>query len=81
MLGNDEYSLNIVKPINYIDTFSKGLSIKDVRSQEEGLSSAGNFWTRGWGRKGVLQMRMSALYGEKTSNFSKFLVCPHKQGG
>jgi len=25
-------------------------------------------------------MRMSALFGAKTSDFSKFLICPHGQG-
>jgi len=26
-------------------------------------------------------MRMSALFGAKTPGFSKFMVCPHGQGG
>jgi len=26
-------------------------------------------------------MQTSALFGEKTSEFSKFMVCPHEQGG
>jgi len=26
-------------------------------------------------------MRMSALFGAKNSDFSKFMVCPHGQGG
>jgi len=26
-------------------------------------------------------MRMSELFGAKTSDFSKFIVCPHVQGG
>jgi len=26
-------------------------------------------------------MWTSALFGPKTSNFSKFMVCPHGQGG
>jgi len=29
----------------------------------------------------VIQMRTSALLVTKTSDFSKFLVCPHGQGG
>jgi len=26
-------------------------------------------------------MRKSALFGAKTSDFSKFILCPHGQGG
>jgi len=33
------------------------------------------------GRAGVLKMQTSALFGAKTSDFSKFMVCPHGQGG
>jgi len=29
----------------------------------------------------VLQMRTSALFGAKTPDFSKLMVCPHGQGG
>jgi len=29
----------------------------------------------------VLQKRTSALLGAKTSEFSKFMLCPHGQGG
>jgi len=55
------------------------LSIKDFRSQGvEGLSSADILQTRG---EGVLQMWTSALLGAKTSEFSKFMGCPHAQGG
>jgi len=54
-------------------SISKGLSIKDVRSQgERGLSSAD---------MEVLQIRTSVLFGVKTSDFSKFMVCLHRQGG
>jgi len=28
----------------------------------------------------VIQMWTSALFGAKTSDFSKFMVCPHEQG-
>jgi len=53
--------------------------MKDICSQEEGdLSSADIFRTRG---RGVLQMRTSALFWAKTSDFSKFIVCPHGQRG
>jgi len=31
--------------------------------------------------KEVLQMRTSAFFGTKTSDFSKFMVCPNGQGG
>jgi len=54
------------------------MSIKDVRSQGDGsgcLSIADIFRTRGF-----LQMRTSALFGVKTSNFWKFMVCSHGQG-
>jgi len=46
------------------------LSIKDVRSQGGGgLSSADILWTRG-----VLQMRMSALFGENIGFFKIYGV-------
>jgi len=52
-----------------------GPSIKDVHSQRgRGLSNADILRTRG-----VLQMRTSALFAAKPSNFSKFMVCPHGQ--
>jgi len=53
---------------------SKGPSIKNVRIQE-GLSIADILWTKG------VQMRTSALSGANTSDFFKFMVCPHGQGG
>jgi len=34
--------------------------------------------TRG---EGILQMWTSGLFGATTSDFSKFLVCPYRQGG
>jgi len=46
------------------------------RPQSGGLSSADILRTRG-----ILQMRTSALFFKKTPNFSKFIVCPHGQGG
>jgi len=30
---------------------------------------------------GLLQMQKSELFGAKTSDFSKFMVCPHGQVG
>jgi len=51
----------------------KGLSIKDVRNQEGGyLSSADIFLSMGFSK---------IERPQKTSNFSKFIVCPHGQGG
>jgi len=44
--------------------------------RERGLSSADIFRTRG-----VLQMRTFALLEVKSSDFSKFMMCPHGQGG
>jgi len=52
-----------------IRNYSKGLSIKDVRTQGGGVVQCGHFVD-----KGVLQMRMSALFGAKTSDFLKFMV-------
>jgi len=61
--------------ISYLISLYKGLSIKDVRTQGRGyLSSVGILRTRG---EGVLQMRTSALFGSKTLDFSKPMVCPH----
>jgi len=57
--------------------FHKRPSIKDVRSQ--GFVQCGHFADKGGGK--VLQMRTSARFGTKTSDFSKFMVCPHGQGG
>jgi len=37
----------------------------------------GHFTDKG---EGVLQMRTSALFGAKTPQFSKFMVCLHGQG-
>jgi len=53
----------------------KGPSIKDVCSQE------GRSLSRADKEEGVLQMQTSALFGTKTSDFSKFMVCPHRQEG
>jgi len=54
------------------NAYSLETSIKDVCSQEEGgLSSA---------KKEILQMRTSKLFC-KTSDFSKIIVCPHRQEG
>jgi len=49
--------------------------MKDVCSQGR-LYSADILRTRG-----VLQMWMFALFGAKSSDFLKFMVCPHGQGG
>jgi len=47
-----------------------GLFLKDIHNQGDcPMSSA------------VLQMRTSALCGERTSDFSKLMVCSHGQGG
>jgi len=54
--------------------FHKGLSIKNVRSQEGCLFSADK-------GKGVLQVRTSALFGAKSFEFFKIMVCPHGQDG
>jgi len=53
------------------------VSIKDIRNQGGGgrLFSADILRTRE-----ILQMRTSILFGAKTSDFSKFMVCPHGQG-
>jgi len=51
------------------------MSIKDVRNQGRGVSSANVFRTAG-----VLQMRTNALFGAKNFGFSKVMVCPHGQG-
>jgi len=52
---------------------------KDVRRQAEGgLSNANILRSNGIG---VLQIRTSALLVQKTSDFSKFMVYPHGQGG
>jgi len=48
--------------------------IKDVRSQG-GVVQCGNF-----ANKGILQMPVSALFGAKNTDFSKFMVCPYEQG-
>jgi len=55
--------------------FCLGAVLKDVRSHGE-FVQYGHF-----AHKGVLQMRTSALFGGKTSNFWKFMVCPHRLGG
>jgi len=56
---------------------NKGLSIKDFRSQ--GFFPVRTFF--GQGGSGILQMRTPHFLVQKRSNFSKFLVCPHGQGG
>jgi len=55
-----------------------GSSIKDVRTQgKERFVQCGNFADK----EGFLQMRMSHFLAKKTSDFSKFMVCPHGQEG
>jgi len=57
--------------------FDNGPSIKDVPSQgEERFVQCGHL-----ADKGVLQKQMPTLFGAKSSDFSKFMVCPHGQGG
>jgi len=47
--------------------------------EKRGFVQCGHFLT--W-RREVLQVRMSALFSaKKTSDFSKFMVCPNGQGG
>jgi len=65
--------MNICKKITEEAAYL-GLSIKNVRSQGEGVSSADIFRTRG-----VLQIRTSALFGAKTLDFLN--LCLHGQGG
>jgi len=56
-----------------------GLSIKDVRSQWGGeLSSADILRIRG---EGVFKCGRSHFLVQKTSDFLKFMVYPHGQGG
>jgi len=58
-----------------------GPSIKDVRSQEVwgGLPSTDILRTSEEG--GFFRCGRPALFGVKNKNFSKFMVCPHGQGG
>jgi len=58
----------------YLYYTSKGPSIKDVRSQgERGFVQSGYFADKG---EGVIH-----FLEQKTSDFSKFMVCPCGQGG
>jgi len=50
--------------------------MKDVRSQ--GIVQCGYFAAR---EEGVLPMRTSIFLVQKLSGFSKFMMCPHGQGG
>jgi len=54
---------------------SNGLSIKEVRSQREGVCPVR---TRG---RGFFRSGRPQFLVQKASNFSKFLVCPHGQKG
>jgi len=62
----------------------RSISLRGVhkrRPQSKGrrsLFSTDIFRTRG---ERSLQLRTSALFGRKNSDISKFLVCPHGQGG
>jgi len=56
----------------------KGLSIKDVRSQEEGFVQCGHFSNK---EEGFLQMQTFALFCVYKFGFSKFMMCPHRQRG
>jgi len=52
--------------------------MKDVRSQGGGGSSSTDiFLTRGYG--GSSDMDVRTFLVQKTSNFSKFMVCPHRR--
>jgi len=59
----------------------KGLSIKDVRTQEEGVCPVRTFF--GQEKRGSSDADVCSLHSlaQKTSDFSKFTVCPHGQGG
>jgi len=61
-----EFFLTLVK-INYCKYFNnQGPSVKDVRPQ---------------GRGGFFRCGRPHILMQKTSDFSKFMVCPHGQGG
>jgi len=63
----------------YFLYLNKRSSIKDVRSQEErGLTSAGIFRTRD---EGFFRCGHPHFFAQKTSDFSKFMVCQNGQGG
>jgi len=53
--------------------------LKDVRSQGgEGFFQCGHFSEKG---EGGFQMRMSALFGAKSSGFFEICECTDKEGG
>jgi len=52
----------------------KGLSIKDVRSQREGVFVQ-------CGQRGSSDAYVRTFWCKKIANFSKFVVCLHGQGG
>jgi len=54
----------------------KRLLINDVCNQGEGGCPVRTFFGQGG-----FQMWMSALFGAKTLDFLKFMVCLHRQGG
>jgi len=58
--------IQVVTDIKSVTNSDKGLSIKDVRSQGEGLCPVWTFFGQG-GR--VLQMPTSALFGAKNFGF------------
>jgi len=58
-----------------VKNIDKGPSIKDVRSPG-GLSNADIFRQGSFFRRGRLHFLV-----RKTSDFSKFMECPHDQGG
>jgi len=52
---------------------------QDLRSQEGGWFIQYWHFSDKSGDGEILQMRTSALLVQKTSDFSNFIVCPHKQ--
>jgi len=73
-------------PLHPPSVLSLGL-VHKRHPQSEGVSSADIFFCNlrtffGQGGRGFIQMRTSSLFGEKTLEFSKFVVCPNgKDGG
>jgi len=62
----------------YLPYFTKGLSIKDIRGQGEGVVQCGHFSDKGGGGSSDVDVR---TFWCKSSDFSKFMVCPREQRG
>jgi len=65
------WRLELVKGKKQLDRNSGIKGYPQKTSEEESLSGADIF---------VLQMRTSALFDAENLDFSKFMVCPHRQG-